>query len=99
MRKPAAPNTTSRGHVILLDPTCAQALVLARGCGVSRFAYNWGLEEWNRQYAAGEKPTGNKLKKQFNQIKREQYPWMMESGKIAGCHGRLRMWDWGCSGR
>ena len=36
---------------------------------------------------------------EFNQIKREQYPWMMESGKIAGCHGRLRMWDWGCSGR
>ena len=68
-----------RGHVIRLDPTCAQVNALARACGVSRFVYNWGLEEWNRQYTAGEKPTGRKLKKQFNQLKREQYPWMMES--------------------
>jgi putative transposase len=72
-----------RGHVIRLDPTFAQANALSRACGVSRFVYNWGLSEWDRQYKAGEKPTAQKLKKQFNAIKREQWPWMTESPRDA----------------
>jgi putative transposase len=83
VRKPAAPNTADRGHVIRLDPTFAQANALARVCGVSRFVYNWGLSEWDRQYKAGEKPTAQKLKKQFNAIKREQWPWISESPRDA----------------
>ena len=45
--------------------------------------WNWALAEWNRQYEAGEKPTALKLKKQFNQIRREQFPWTWEVTKNA----------------
>ena len=37
--------------------------------------YNWGLAEWKRQYEAGEKPSALGLKKQFNAIRTEQFPW------------------------
>jgi putative transposase len=50
---------------------------------VSRFVYNWGLAEWDRQYRAGENPTGLALKKQFNGIKHSQFPWIMESPRDA----------------
>lgn len=77
------PRTTHRGHVIRLDPTCRQARAMSRACGVSRFTYNWALAEWDRQYKAGEKPGAQALKKQFNAIKREQFPWVMESPRDA----------------
>jgi putative transposase len=41
------------------------------------------LAEWNRQYEAGEKPTALKLKKQFNAIRREQFPWTWDVTKNA----------------
>jgi putative transposase len=41
------------------------------------------LAEWNRQYEAGEKPTALSLKKQFNEIRREQFPWTWEVTKNA----------------
>lgn len=72
-----------RGHVIRLDPTVKQANELVRAAGVSRFTFNWALAEWNRQYRAGEKPSAAKLKKQFNSIKGEQYPWIYESPRDA----------------
>ncbi|MFP3647552.1 helix-turn-helix domain-containing protein, partial [Paraburkholderia sp. SIMBA_054] len=39
-----------RVHRIRLDPTATQSVYFARACGVSRFAYNWALAEWKRQY-------------------------------------------------
>jgi len=44
---------------------------------------NWALSEWDRQYQAGEKPTVFKLKKQFNEIRRELFPWTWEVTKNA----------------
>ena len=72
-----------RGHVIRLDPTIKQANALARAAGVSRFTYNWALAEWTRQYQAGEKPSALKLKKQFNAIKGDEFPWIYESPRDA----------------
>lgn len=72
-----------RAHKIRLNPTPEQATYFARAAGTSRFAWNWALAEWNRQYEAGEKPTALKLKKQFNQIRREQFPWTWEVTKNA----------------
>jgi putative transposase len=34
------------------------------------------LTEWNRQYAAGQHPNAQTLKKQFNAIKYHQFPWL-----------------------
>ena len=72
-----------RAHKIRLNPTPEQAIYFAKAAGTSRFVWNWALAEWNRQYAAGEKPTALKLKKQFNEIRREQFPWTWEVTKNA----------------
>lgn len=51
------------------------------GCaGFSRFVYNWGLAEAKRQYEeTGKTPSPrNALKKQFNAIKRDEFPWTAE---------------------
>lgn len=60
-----------------------QAVQLRRACGVARFAFNWGLAEWRRQYAAGGTPNALALKKQFNAIKRDQFPFVAEVTKCA----------------
>lgn len=70
-------------HKIALDPNNAQATYFARACGVARFAYNWALAEWIRQYKAGEKPSQLALRRQLNAIKHEQFPWMLEVSKNA----------------
>jgi len=72
-----------RAHKIRLNPTPAQVNYFAKAAGTSRFVWNWALAEWQRQYAAGEKPTAFKLKKQFNEIRRQQYPWTWEVTKNA----------------
>jgi IS605 OrfB family transposase len=72
-----------RAHKIRLHPTLEQAQYFARAAGVARFVWNWALAEWNRQYEAGEKPTKLKLKKHFNEIRREQFPWTWEVTKNA----------------
>ena len=72
-----------RAHKIRLNPTAEQANYFARAAGTSRFVWNWALAEWNRQFAAGGKPTAFKLKKQFNEIRREHFPWTWEVTKNA----------------
>ena len=42
--------TTIRGHIIALDPNNTQATHLKKACGVARFAYNWALGQWKKQY-------------------------------------------------
>jgi IS605 OrfB family transposase len=72
-----------KAHKIRLHPTQKQADYLAKAAGTARFVWNWALAEWNRQYEAGGKPTALKLKKQFNEIRREQFPWTWEVTKNA----------------
>lgn len=72
-----------KAHKIRLHPTPEQAVYFAKAAGTARFVWNWALAEWNRQYEAGEKPTALKLKKQFNEIRREQFPWTWEVTKNA----------------
>ena len=65
-------------HKIRLDPTVKQALYFQRACGTARFTWNWALAEWNKLYAAGGKPKAGDLKKTFNAIKYEQWPWLSD---------------------
>lgn len=76
-------NTIHRAHKIRLAPTAEQRDYFTRACGTARFAYNWGLAEWQRMYETGEKPTWYKVKKNFNAIKHEEYPWVAEVTKWA----------------
>jgi putative transposase len=71
-------------HKIEFRPcTDKQEILLKKSCGVARFTYNWALAQWNSQYKLGNKPTPNKLKKQFNSIRREEFPWTYEVSKCA----------------
>jgi putative transposase len=72
-----------KAHKIRLHPTEEQQVYFAKAAGTARWVWNWALAEWNRQYEAGEKPTALKLKKQFNEIRREQFPWTWEVTKNA----------------
>jgi putative transposase len=69
-------------HKIALDPNNVQATYFARAAGTARFAYNWALAEWQRQYEACKadaslpKPSQMALRRQLNSIKDEQFPWM-----------------------
>ena len=76
-------------HRIRLDPNKVQATYLARAAGTARFAYNWALAEWERQFEACKlnpalpKPNEGALRRQLNTIKRTQFPWMLEVTKNA----------------
>lgn len=78
-----------RAHKIALAPNNAQATHLARACGVARFAYNWALAEWTRQYEAWKadnslpRPNQMALRRRLNAIKRTEFPWMLEVTKCA----------------
>lgn len=41
-----------RGHIIELNPNNKQTTYFKKACGVARFAYNWALAEWQKQYQA-----------------------------------------------
>lgn len=49
-----------------------------RCAGAGRFAFNWGLVEWQRQHAAGEKPSWQKLNALFNKLKQTDFAWARE---------------------
>lgn len=62
-------------------------MLLRRCVGTARFAYNWALTEWERQYAAKKEdstlknPNEGALRKQLNAVKYEKYPWMSDVPK------------------
>ena len=74
---------TLLAHKIALEPTAAQRLYFARAAGTARFAYNWALAEWQRQYPAGGKPSDVSRRRDLNAIKRAQFPWMFDLTKCA----------------
>lgn len=63
-------------HKICLKPNNTQATYFARAAGTARFAYNWALAEWQRQYDAWKldntqpKPSQMALRRQLNASKK-----------------------------
>lgn len=70
-------------HKIALKPNNKQVTYFKKACGVARFAYNWGLAEWKKQYESGGKPSEISLRKKLNAIKKTEFPWMQEVTKVA----------------
>jgi putative transposase len=70
-----------RAHVIKLDPTHDQKIFFNRCVDDARFAWNWALEEWRKQYAEDLKPNEYTLQKQINACKREKLPFLLETPK------------------
>ena len=62
-----------------LDPNRAQRVLLAKSVGASRYVYNWGLAESQRQYKlTGKRPRLGDLKKQLVELKNADAPWLYE---------------------
>lgn len=63
--------------------------MLLQAAGCARFAYNWALEWWGseyKEYKAGNReyaPSAYSASVAFNDIKKEQFPWVMQSTKCA----------------
>src|SRR5580692_11626584 len=72
-----------RAHKIEIRTNNKQATYFAKASGTARKAYNWALNEWQKQYEAGGKPNEAALRRQLNSIKRKTFPWMLEVTKNA----------------
>jgi putative transposase len=76
-------------HCIHHKPNDVQATGLSKAAGVARFAYNWALDEWQRQYDLSKtdpalaRPSQAALRRQLNAIKRSAFQWMLEVTKNA----------------
>ena len=70
-------------HKIELIPNNKAKTYFSKAFGCSRLAYNWGLARWKEKYEAGEKVSYLELKKEFNRIKKEQFPFVYEVTKYA----------------
>ena len=73
----------SISHKIELIPNNKQKTYFRKAFGCARLAYNWGLAEWQRRYKEGEKVDAYGLKKAFNAIKKDEYPFVLEVTKYA----------------
>jgi putative transposase len=80
-------------HKIQLVPNNKQKTYLLKACGTSRFVWNWALVEWEKQYLQGKKPSGMGLKKEFNAIKKKEFPWTKEVTKYAAQQPFLDLQD------
>jgi putative transposase len=69
-------------HKIELKPSNVQATYFAKACGVARFAYNWALAEWQKNYETEKKVSETTLRRELNALKSEEFPWMPEVTKV-----------------
>lgn len=76
-----------RTHKVRLEPNNTQRSHFQQCAGTARFAWNWGLAEWQRQYdefknGKREKaPTAYGVRNDFNAIKRQEFPWVLGMSK------------------
>src|SRR5260370_11004324 len=82
-------------YKIRMNPIPEQVEYLKRARGTRRFIYNWGRQQWEKQYQAYKEeqetvpeeertltpPSAFALKKQFNEIREHAYPWTYEVTK------------------
>jgi len=62
-----------------LDPNQVQRVLLTKSVGASRYVYNWGLAESQREYEiAGRRPGHSELKKRLVGLKQGEAPWLYE---------------------
>lgn len=65
-------------HKIELKPNNAAKTHFKKAFGCARLAYNWGLAKWQENYKAGIKQSILDIRKEFNSIKKEKYPFVYE---------------------
>lgn len=70
-------------HKIELKPNNAAKTHFKKAFGCARLAYNWGLTKWQENYKQGIKQSILDIKKEFNFIKKAQYPFTYEVSAYA----------------
>ena len=89
----------NRAHKIKLDLTKEQAHYCARSAGVARFAYNWTLKNYQKQYRAfksgyiNKSPNISDLRKLFNSQKKTRFPFALEVSKYCSQDAQMRLGD------
>lgn len=73
----------SISHKVELKPNNKAKTHFKKAFGCARLAYNWGLAKWQEYYKQGIKKSHLELKKEFNAIKKEQFPFTYEVSKYA----------------
>lgn len=73
----------TKAHSIRLNPTPEQEQYFLRASGVARFSYNWGLAEYKRLKAEGQRADWNQLKKDFRARSTAEFPFVKEVTKCA----------------
>lgn len=76
-------NHIYKTHKIRLNPTPEQEAYFRKACGTARFVYNWALAEWKRHKNEhpGQEYGLMAIKKDFNALKADQFPWVYEVAK------------------
>jgi putative transposase len=72
-----------KAHKIRLNPTPEEEVYFRKAAGTARFVFNWALAAWKEHKAEypGIAHGALGLKKDFNAIKREQFPWVFDVAK------------------
>lgn len=70
-------------HKIELVPNNKAKTHFRKAFGCARKAYNWGLAKWKEKYENGINTNIFEIKKEFNAIKKEEFPFMYEVSKYA----------------
>ena len=73
----------SISHKIELKPNNAAKTHFKKAFGCARLAYNWALAKWQENYKLGIKASIYDIRKKFNSIKKEQYPFAYEVSACA----------------
>ena len=73
----------TKAHKIRLNPTPEQEQYFLRAAGVARFAWNWGLNAYQRLKAEQQKVNWNQMKKDFRARAPVEFPFVREVTKCA----------------
>lgn len=79
-------------HKIELVPDNRQKSYFRKAFGCARLAYNWGIAERQRRYKEGEKADAYGLRKAFNAIKKEEFPFVLEVTKLLVSGKNFGIW-------
>ena len=85
-----------RAHKIRLYPNEAQLILLNKSAGASRYAYNWGLRQWNSWYEAfeagetDEKPNALALSRRWT---KERPEWSQETCRASQTKAIMNLGD------
>jgi putative transposase len=77
-------HTIQRAHKIRLNPTPEQEQYFRQAAGNARFAWNWAVAAVRQAHSERLKlPLVGDLKKEFNRVKRAQFPFVLDTTKCA----------------